>query len=565
MNTIAKSGFFTEQTVNVTIQCGDTSVPCILSFGGMRTPELEIKDFSHVSKSFIKRLSGEMCELRCLSVLDGQIYTLHDLNAQEGLIYAQFITIGKSNFTFDSVEVHLTGISVWIEGIRGFILNGEHLERDISIERFKECFSFKSGKYCLSNDCQLETLKNDPVNCHIRIAHTLVIQKTNGVFSLSECRDVIHEIRVLFSLLVGASLSVEEIYIFKSDHTKFKKLIFPSVIYTEMPLKHSIDSLLNFWVITEGNKWGIILQNFFNRATFRTIWNRVVPIFNPLGIWEFDILARVVILEMYADNQSKKAKLKLDSDLYDTLIATLDATLSQFSASHKLDGDSKVVFEGMVKAILAIKNTSLPTLKEKYEALMNKIEPSLKDAISFSDADFSQIQKIRNSTAHGNLYKKLGQGSDITLEMQLSDRLLMLLMCFIYLELGFTESEIASSLLRSHCRFKGNAGINSRELDKLAGAAEFIELAKSVRSLSLNNWDEILLNHDLKKNTWVLNEEVTKCLRSGWRASGIASLKDYVQSLVTLREGEKIDTLNKAYVTNDGHETEHFGVIVIRS
>ena len=149
--------------------------------------------------------------------------------------------------------------------------------------------------------------------------------------------------------------------------------------------------------------------------------------------------------------------------------------------------------------------------------------------------------------------------------MQLSDRLLLLLMCFIFLELGFTESEIASSLLRSHSQFKGNARINIRELYRLADAAEFIELATPPQSLSLNNGDYILLNHDLKKNIWVLDEEITKSIRSGWHSSGIASLNDYVQSLVTLSEGEKIETFDKAYVSTEGHETEHYGVIVIRS
>ncbi len=565
MNTIAKSSFFTEQTANVTIQFDDTSVPCILSFGGMRIPELRFQDFSQAPKDFIKQLSGGMRDLRCSDVLDGQIYTLHDLNVQEGVIHAEFITRGKSDFEFESVEVHLTGLSAWIEGNRGFVLNGECLQRDISVERFNESFSFESGKYCLSNEYQLESVKDDPVDCHIRIAHTLIIHKTNGVFSLSECRDVIHEIRVLFSLLVGASLSVLEAYIFNSDRTKFKSLYFPSAIYSEIPIKYSVDALLNFWVLTEDKRWGEILKNFFNHVTFRTIWNRVVPAFNPLGIWEFDILARVVILEMYADNQSKKAKLKLDEELYCKLIAILKITLSQFSGSHKLEGDSKTVFEGMVKAILATKNTSLPTLKEKYETLMSNIYIPLKEVISFTDEDFAQIQKIRNSTAHGSVYKRLSQGADITQEMQLSDRLLLLLMCFIYLELGFTESDIANSLLKSHCRFKINARINRRELDRLAGAAEFIELATPAQSLSLSSWDEIVLNHDLKKNIWVLNEEITMSIRLGWRSSGITSLNDYVQSVVNLKEGEIIETLSKAYVSSDGHETEHFGVMVIRS
>ena len=380
MNAITKYSFFSEQTVNVTIQSEDTSVPCILSFGGMVMPELRVQAFSQASKALLKQLSGETRELSCSGVQDGQKYTLHDLDVQEGVIHAEFITFGKSDLAFDSVEFHLTGLSMWIEGMRGVVLNGERLERDISIKRFKESFSFESGKYCLSNGCPLVSMKDDAVDCHIQIRHPLFIQKTNGTFSLHECRNVIHELRVLFSLLVGASLSVEEVYIFNADRSQFKKLYFPTVIYAETPIKHSVNALMNFWTLTEENKWGEILKNFFHHNTFRTIWNRVVPAFNPLGIWEFDILARVVILEMYADNQSKKAKLKLDGALYGELIATLEKTLNQFSASHKLEGDSETVFAGMKKAILATKNTSLPTLKEKYEALMSKIDISLKDA-----------------------------------------------------------------------------------------------------------------------------------------------------------------------------------------
>ena len=145
MNTITKSSFFTEQTVNVTIQSEDTSVPCILSFGDMRMPQLRVQDFSQASEALIKQLSGETRELSCSGVQDGQIYTLHDLDVQEGVIHAEFITFGKSDFTFDSVEVHLTGLSMWIEGMRGSVYythlrdheTPEHLVCRILLEKTK--------------------------------------------------------------------------------------------------------------------------------------------------------------------------------------------------------------------------------------------------------------------------------------------------------------------------------------------------------------------------------------------------------------------------------------------
>lgn len=41
----------------------------------------------------------------------------------------------------------------------------------------------------------------------------------------------------------------------------------------------------------------------------------------------------------------------------------LHETIESFSASRDLSSDDRIVYEGMAKAILSTKNTSLPTLK----------------------------------------------------------------------------------------------------------------------------------------------------------------------------------------------------------
>jgi len=563
---IKNRSFYQENTIDVTVEVNNEILHGKLQFGGFRIPSFRLQNYSSSAASAFFAHAFDINELTCTSLNGGETYTLHKTKIREGTVLADFITEGKQQSHFDTFELHLTGISVWIEGQRGLNINGDCIERHYNTETISEPFHFDSNNYNLSTTHRIETHSETPVEGHFNIDHTLVIRKTEGFFTFEECRKVSHELRNLFSLLVGNSLSVKEVWIFNhEDPARYRWIYFLTVLYAQEPLRHSFDSLSSFSELTQERKWAELLSNYFSKDIFRTIWNRLVPSYGKMGAWEYDILSRVVILEMYSGVKTTKKKMKLEKRINSDFIKEITNTIDRFASSRNISGTNQIVFEGMKKSILATRNTSLPTLKEKYEALMEEISPPLKDAISFTDDDFWRIKKLRDSIAHGFDYDRHNSGDDITHEMQLNDRLLVLLMCFAYLELGLKENEIASSLLHSHCRFIGNAGLNKRELSRISGDAIFITLVAPPKSLQLRSYESIVLNHSIETDTWQLNEELTDKLRTEWFKSGIPVSVDYIRSIAPEKEGQTFELIQRAYIECEGIETEHYLIVLINA
>lgn len=566
--TIRSNSFYLEQIIDVTMDVDCQTLDGTLHFGGFgRIPEFRVKNWASPALPAFYVYVRDNKKLTCTSLRNAKTYTLHEIKLMNKLIVsADYITMNNQLPNFDKFELHLTGISVWIEGNRNFILNGDCLERNISTEKISELFSFDSEDYILSTNYHINTHNETSVDSHFSIEHTLVIQKKEKNFSFEECKKVSHELRNLFSLLIGNSLSVSEIWIFNHDDpTRNQWLYFPTVLYEQEPLQYEFEALFPFTYLTNGNKWAGILSQYFSKNTSRDIWQRLLPSYGKMAVWEYGILSRVVILEMYAGVKTTKKKLKMESNLYNDFKQELGKTIDTFKSSKNISGNNLIVFDGMKRSIENIKNTSLPTLKEKYEELMKEFYPALKDAISFTDDDFNKIKKIRDNTVHGLDYKRNGRGSDITYEMQLSDRLLVLLMCFVYLELGFTETEIASFLQHSHCKFIVGANLNKRKLSLLSGNAMLIKLTEQPKNMVLGDYDMVVVNHLIGTNTWYLNEQITQKLRTEYRNIGVSTLLDYVKGIVPNKKGQKIELIQQAYIESERGETEHYSTVVICS
>lgn len=557
-----ENSFYQKQVVDVHVEAGSETIYGKLEYGDFGIPTLRLNTLPKTT-NFYDHVRDNV-ELICTTFPEGKKITLHGIALSENCVFADYLTKGKMLPQFNKLELNLTGLSVWIEGRRGFQRNSDRLERDVSTERFSELFSFRSQSYFLTTNFHINTHNESPVKCHFEFEHTLVIQKKEGNFDFTECRELVHELRNLFSLLIGHALSVRDVWIFShANPAQYQWLYFPSVLYAKHPLQYDFYALCDFSSLIEGKKWEGILSNYFGNDTFRNILNRLVPSYGEMGAWEYDILSRVIILEMYAGVKTADRKLKLNRIINRDFMKALQQTIESFSASRDLSGDDRIVYEGMAKAILSTKNTSLPTLREKYDALMEELSACFRKAISFTDSDFNRIKNLRDSTAHGGEYERHSQGDDISYEMQLSDRLLVLLMCFVYLELGFSESEIASFFQKTHCSFIRNANLNTRELDRLSGGVAFIKLTTPPTETVLKKYDMVILDHSKEAGTWHLNEEITENLHMKWHKSGIPILLDYIKSKYSQKVDEDFEIVNKAYIESGGIETEHFGTVII--
>lgn len=503
----------------------------------------------------------------CYEIGSRKTFTLHQSELQRGgQITCRYITTGSllSN-DIDQFEVHLTGISTWFERFRITEITDTELKRNTAIDKFLVDFSYQKNDYSIENHRYVSSPTTTPTEHLIQIEDCFIIKKKNDRFTLSEIEKLALEIRNLFSLLLGYSLSIKNLYVFSSSKRHdYKSIIFSSIIFEKIPFKNHHDTLCHYNNLSDWRLWETIITNYFKVKSFRTIWNRLVLSFSRshTEIWEYRILSVVVTLEMYCEQESKGKGHKLEKAKFNELRAQLNETLQNFIKSNDFSLDDQLVIDGFDNVITNLKNTSHPTLQHKYDFLMSKTSDGIKEAISFSESDFDVLKRLRNCVAHGLDYKTVIE-DEITKEVQLKDRLLVLLMYFVFRELGFSDTQIAQNMSSTFNPFIRNADLNKRARDKLAGTASFIILHKEIDHDEFSFVDCLVIDHDTTSGLYTLNEHLSYETKHNWRDSGISDVKDFIRSKLLQDIDFEIEYVNTLYLSSGVDEKCYYGAIVL--
>ena len=503
----------------------------------------------------------------CQEIGSSKTFTLHCLELQRGgVIICEFVTTGGLiTHDIDQIEICLTGVSTWFERLRANEITETEFKRYTHVDKFLVDFSHDGEDYSIENQRHISATPITPIEHQLKIQDSFLVKKKSGSFTLEMAENIALEIRNLFSLLLGHSLSIKQLYLIpsKSRHS-YQSVIFSSVNYEEEPFSYYSDTLCRFDDVLGWNLWEPIVKNFFKIESFRTIWNRLVPSLSSLqyGFWEYDILSVVVTLEMYCTKVSKGKGHHLNKNNFNELKSELLKTLDNFINNQSSSSDEKCVLNGIKTAISGLKNTSHPTLQQKYDYLMSKTNPEIREAISFSDIDFTILKKIRNSAAHGENHRT-EIPNDITKEIQIKDRLLTLLMYFVFNELGFNDRQIAQNFSRTHNPFIVNAGGNERTRDKLAGFSKFIILHEEVDLNDYKPHDYIALNYKSSLNQYTLNKDLSYEIKHNWHDSGIGDIRDFVRSLLQTDSNTDLNYVSKLYITSGTDEKCYYGAIVL--
>ncbi|MEZ8732813.1 HEPN domain-containing protein [Vibrio splendidus] len=543
----------------------DTDFTGVLSINQAGIPQLKIHTENH-SLQFEERRIIQY-PITCHEIGSNKIFTLHQSELQRGgVIICGFITTG-SLITNDInlIEVHLTGISTWFERLRSSEITETEFKRCTSIDKFLVNFNYNKNDYSIENHRYVSSTAITSTDHHIRIQDCFIVKKKNGGFTLNEAKSIALEIRSLFSLLLGYSLSIKNLYLVPSGKRHdYQSVTFPSVAYEEKPFDHYHQALCHVNNLFNWDLWEPIIKNYFSVKSFRTIWNRLVA---PLarsssGIWEYEILSVVVTLEMYCEQESKGNGHKLNKEKYNELKSQLNKTLEEFIDDNVLSSEDRLVLEGFESALINLRNTSHPTLQHKYDFLMSKTSNEIKEAISFSDYDFNVLKRLRNSVAHGLNYKTMIEG-EITKEVQIKDRLLTLLIYFVFQELGFSDTQIARNLSHTHNSFILNAGGNERARDKLAGTARFITLQEEIDLKDFASFDHIVVDYESSTEQFTLNEDLSHETKHHWLGSGISDVRDFVRDKLPKDSNSELEYVNKLYISNVTNEKCYYGAIVL--
>lgn len=557
--------YFKEYKINVSFMCGNEEFYGVLTFGCMHFPQILIRNESHEKLDVLKGSINESGFIKCREIGTQEVFFVHVDDVREEMMFCDYVTKSNPFESCNKVEVVFTGLSGWFEENRYTFIDDGVIKHDAEIDKFTGEFVYKGIEYLLNNGRFVNITNESNVKSVIDIKNTIILSKKCDFFKFPELKDLVLELRNFFSLILGASLSIINVYFTKDKgSSRSGCMYFPSSMYDLEPLRYSHDALCNFKKIHNNNSWSELLASFFGNNNFRDIWNRIIPSYKHMEFWEYDILSRVVTLEKYSTIIAKGKGFKLNRELFKKLKGKIKTAIEEFKDDSALTPDDRLIVQGAEVVMESLTNSSMPTFKEKYNYLMEQVSEDLRKIVSFSNDDFALIKKIRDSIAHGNNYKNIEGEGKLTYEMQLNDRLLVLLMCFAYLELGFSEQEIAQVLVNSHCPFLINANINKRELDKFAQNALFVNLGKIVNYDLLKDGRSIVLNYSIETEEYFLEEDMSQNLHHLWFKSGIKNLEDFVR--LNIENGDKLEFehLHKVYVLNGDRETVHYGVILAK-
>ncbi|SFU18974.1 hypothetical protein SAMN05192562_1109 [Kosakonia arachidis] len=500
-------------------------------------------------------------EITCCEIGGTNTFILNECEYVSGVIYPKWIAKGKVFFNSNKLEIHLTGVSEWLERERGFYYEGEKLIRDGYTERFKVNFSYKEKRYIIENVNDLDLKANTPTNHTINVEHSIFITKEDGFFLLDDIKEIVREVRSLFSILLGVPLTVRFLYLVsKESNAKYNSIYIPQFNFSERPLSYSHEAFCSFNFIVSEGLFPVIIKNFFSKKTFRTIWSRLITILNGNKSWEMDILTHVVTLEKYCSMKSKGKGHKLNIDVFNNFRNTLIKSIDGFVSDTELSPEDVDLITGIRGEVSRLKNTTHAILKDKYDYVMSGVTNEIKDAISFSDDDFDIIRNIRNSVAHGNEYKTFEAG-DITREMDVKSRLLLLLMYLAFRDLGFNDEQFALCVSRTHSPILRRASINERAIDFLSKEAEFITLSQSYKE-GYKSYKPIVIKYDSINNSYIVDDEISTLIKNNWPNKSHPDIRDFVRLMLPVEA--QIKYLNKVYVSYGGKEVLYFGAILVR-
>lgn len=561
---IKELNFFDDYQITVQFELDGDEYIGSLAMGRSKIPTLQIKTNNPAILFDERRCISS--QIICQEIGTGKHYILHDSSLWRGIIYPEFVILGAEHHElYDVIEVSLTGISEQCENWRSYELSQDEFKRDLSVDKFSIDFSFNNNKYRIKNTRNVSVEQIGLAEQVIKIQDGFVINKINSDFSLKEIKDLSQEIRNLFSLVLGGALSIRSIYLSASLNKTFHScLIFPCITYKSNPMGSVGQAICDFSNIFRWQLWDTIFNNYFSKKSFREIWCRIVPSLSDklIGYWEHNILSVVVTLEMYCELISKGHGHKLNTVQFNALKEQLTEVLTNFEKTEELSDDDISLIHDLAGAIKQLKNTSHATLQNKYDFLMERISPQIRDIIGFSEADFTIIKKLRNSVAHGTMYKTVDQG-EITKELEIKDKLLVLLIYFVFNELGFSDIQIARLFDRTRNEIIMRAGLNEKARDRVTGNAKFITLVGTENIDGLKYYQPIVIIYDQDGDEYHLDDRLTHKTQNEWRKSGFSDIRDFVKSLISKDQYSKLEYLNKIYLVLQGQEHLFMGAILL--
>lgn len=535
--------------VKLKIECFDRDIHGTLKLGDKKLPKLEFDSLSGIGFGSIQLTESEKDLITCQSEMDTYILLRNEILADD--IWPRYLIQGKSKEDIYGVEILISGLSEWIDQETYFDISETEIKKDRPESSFNEKIEINGERYRIKSNYNCVIKKKDNRDFLVSETTTVSLVNSERAIELEEAENLAYRVKSFFSLLLAAPLSIESAWLLSEEGKKKKPFYFSTPGDNPAPYGKTIECLINPVRILKDIGWKSLFDNYFSpekKERFENIWGRLPYLFSYPGTWDYKILGYVSILDSYCNEFSSKNGRRLEKAQYKRLKNDLVSVVDKYSV--ELGDDFKEVFDSFKVGISGIRNTNLPTFREKYDFMIEKIDKDIRQIIAFRPDEFSVIKKIRDSAAHG-LPIETRDGRDISYEFGLKDKLLVLLFYLVYRDFGISAVEYAKSLKYTFSKFVRNSGIDGTKRDKLVGTVPFWNVDESSFNLAKDSKKIYVgVEFDSSVQQFKFSSSVTSECQA-WlshREPEDRNLIDYVKKKLFKESDVDIEYVNQAYL-----------------
>lgn len=393
-------------------------------------------------------------------------------------IYSRLALKGEKNHEqFNKISVLISGVSKWMNNTDSARIENSKVTKDLEDQSFNVVVNDIEGrviKIFSENVLSVSHKLNETIiNEHCLIT----LEVMEGSFSAQDVITKANEIVLIFSLLSGYSLSID--YVFDWDAKHRNSIYFVNNSDKKELFKDKHECFSQSRYIYQSEKWNLIFKGFYEEhyERFNNLWANYSGMFAYDGVWEYEIFSYLSMLDQYTDIYSNQHALSLSNGEFKKLRRQLKDTIEVVKGGFG-DEKSKVI-DNISEQLISLKNSNLSTFDERYNFTTVSADQRIIAAINLSGDHFKHMKKIRNAIAHGSKVeiKELG---DINYEMLGLRKIKLLLLYWVFLDLGFSSDEFIKILKQAFCcQLVRGACVDGAVIDKAIGGYEFIQLTQS--------------------------------------------------------------------------------------
>ena len=495
-------------------------------------------------------------------------YTLIECEVINNSILPKLIVKGdKKNNRFKKISILLQGVSEWMDSDGRFKISNKEIIRKREQKIFDIDVLCSDGQ-ALTISCEhwCQTKRHKANNHLLEIYTPITIEKKNGIWSASELIEKTHDIRSVFSLLLGFPIGIEYV-LDRTTSNKGQSVYFPNATTEKSHVSVIKECFVSSAYLFAQNRWEGVFNNFFgaNKAIFKNVTSRVAGMLSYNGFWEYRILAYVSLVDKYVSLNAEANDISLSHRKFKQSKRRIKCLLENLKQEIEINDEEErgkyiLIFDSIAKQVNGFKNSRFSSFYEKFKFTMGKMNKDIKEIINLTDEDFQYLKRLRDKIAHGE-EPSIKHDGDITYEAGLNSKLELLLYYWVYSNLGFTDNDFIVFLNNWLHPTIRQAYLNTQALDKVSGRYFYLTTNKTnFARAKKQQFSCLVLDYVKRSDSYRINTKATAIVEDWHRnldKTKKRSVEEVLMSSVDTSRVKKIAYVGIAYMQ---HESEVFKI-----